>query len=310
MRKLTTQDFIEKANKIHGDKYDYSKVQYIDKKTPIMIICPTHGEFFQKPYNHLNGCGCKECAKENRRKQLALTVDDFIKRAEEIHGDEYNYSKVKYVNANTKILIHCNYCNNDFEQKPIKHLLGQGCPYCCGERISKTKIMAKEGFIEKAKKIHGNEYDYSKIEYKGYKIPILIHCNICGNDFYQSPQGHLQGEGCPKCKMSHLESDIKHFLIDNNIEFEEQKKFDWLGRQSLDFYIPSKNIAIECQGEQHYKEKKFFGGKEGFLKRKILDDRKKKLCEENHIKLLYYAYKKWDNEVITDKDELKRKIQD
>lgn len=309
MRKLTAQEFIEKAKKIHGDAYDYSKVNYIDNKTSVTIICKKHGEFQQKPSDHLSGCGCKKCAKEKAHNRFAMTTDEFIKRAKKVHNNDYDYSKVKYVNANTKVIIHCNKCNNDFEQKPVKHLLSQGCPYCCGEKISKIKIMPKEEFVEKAKAIHGDKYNYSKAVYKGYKAPLLIHCNTCHSDFYQSPEGHLHDEGCPKCRISHLENEIKQFLIDNKIEFEGQKKFDWLGLQSLDFYLPYYNIAIECQGEQHYKEKKFFGGEKGFLRRKVLDERKKRLCEENHIKLLYYANKKYNDEIIIDTNDLLKEIQ-
>ena len=101
---------------------------------------------------------------------------------------------------------------------------------------------------------------------------------------------------------------MRHILNENKIEFEEQKKFDWLGRMSLDFYIPNKKIAIECQGEQHYIPIKWFGGKNKFDEQIVRDRRKEELCKENGIKVLYYSNKKWDDNTITSKEDLLKKI--
>ena len=87
-----------------------------------------------------------------------------------------------------------------------------------------------------------------------------------------------------------MENKIVNVLKKNNINFEQQKRFDWLGRQSLDFYLPDYNIAIECQGEQHFKSVDYWGGKDAYNKRKQLDLKKKKLCEKNNIKLYYILY--------------------
>ena len=93
MKKVTTEDFIKKAREIHGDKYDYSKVEYIKRNQKVCIICPVHGEFWQIPGNHLCGNGCSECSGKKKS-----NTEDFIKKAREIHGDRYDYSKVNYVN--------------------------------------------------------------------------------------------------------------------------------------------------------------------------------------------------------------------
>ncbi|MBO6254826.1 MAG: hypothetical protein J6O49_14465 [Bacteroidaceae bacterium] len=98
------------------------------------------------------------------------------------------------------------------------------------------------------------------------------------------------------------------FLEENGIEFERQKKFDWLGRQSLDIYVPSVNIGIECQGLQHFKPINYFGGIEGFKKRVKLDKLKKELCDANGINLLYYSDENIDESVITDKELIWEKI--
>ena len=148
--------------------------------------------------------------------------------------------------------------------------------------------MTNNIFIEKAKKIHGDKYDYSKVKYVNIHTKVCIICPIHG-EFWQVPNYHLSGCGCPQCKKSHLENEVESFLKMNNILYESQKKFEWLGLQSLDFYLPKYGIAIECQGEQHYKSIKKFGGEITFNKIQIRDYNKKKLCMENGIKLLYYT---------------------
>lgn len=100
MKKLTKDDFVEKARIVHRDKYDYSKVIYINSQTPVCIICPEHGEFYQTPNNHLRGKGCILCGGSKR-----LTRDEFIKRAIDLYGDLYDYSKVEYINIDTKVCI-------------------------------------------------------------------------------------------------------------------------------------------------------------------------------------------------------------
>lgn len=125
-RKLTREEFIEKAKKIHGDKYDYSKVEYKNVSTKVCIICKEggHGDFYQRPREHLKGSGCLKCV--NREK---LDTEKFIKRAREVHGDSYNYNKVEYKDSITPVKISCK-IHGYFTQSPSKHLQGHGCPKC------------------------------------------------------------------------------------------------------------------------------------------------------------------------------------
>lgn len=305
-------EFIEKAKQVHGDKYDYSNVEYVNSKIPVKIFCKKHEKyFFQAPYNHVSGQGCPQCAIEKNVSKSKIGTDNFIKRAQNIHGDKYDYSKVNYINRNTKVNIHCNICGKDFEQTPAIHLSGHGCPYCANEKTRQRLLLTKEEFIKKAKKIHGDRYDYSNVEYNGVHKQIFIHCNKCGNDFWQDANSHLHGVGCPICQSSHLEEEMRLLLKENHIEFEEQKRFDWLGKQSLDFYIPSKSIAIECQGEQHYQSVKIFGGFQKFVRQKTLDIQKRKLCTENHVKIIYFTHftKAIDNQSTFDsKEKILKKI--
>ena len=282
MKKLTTIEFIEKAKNIHGDKYDYSKVHYVNNQTKVCITCPVHSEFWQTPAMHLSGNGCPKCWSESYSKQRLKGKDSFIKEAKQIHGEKYDYSKVEYKGTHSKACIICP-VHGEFWQTPRKHLDGNGCPMCYG-----NKKLTTEEFIEKAKSVHGDKYDYSMSVYKNSRTSLKIICPKHG-EFMQIPHSHLSGQGCPCCNFSHLENEIKLVLDDNNIVYEMQKRFEWLGKMSLDFYIPSKNIAIECQGSQHYTPYDFFGGETKLLELKERDRIKKKLCSEHDIKLLYYG---------------------
>lgn len=132
-KKVTVLDFIEGAKSIHNSKYDYSKVNYVNNRSKVEIVCPIHGPFFQTPNNHLRNRGCFNCSKIKK-----LSHDDFIRRAKIVHGDKYNYSKTKYVNHKTKVIIICP-IHGDFLQNTNHHLRGNGCVYCT-IRISKPEI--------------------------------------------------------------------------------------------------------------------------------------------------------------------------
>ena len=153
--------------------------------------------------------------------------------------------------------------------------------------------LTTEEFIKKAKNVHGDKYDYSKVEYKGSREKICIIYHKHG-EFWQKPNKHLNGEGCPKCSESHIESEVRKILIENRIKFEQEKKFNWLGLQRLDFYLNDYNIAIECQGRQHFEDVGFFNnGKNGndylsYIKK--LDKKKKELCEKHEVKLYYINF--------------------
>ena len=156
--------FIEHAREVHGDKYDYSKVNYINSTTEVTIICPVHGEFKQKPIFHLQGCGCKKCSSKK------YTTEKFIEAARNIHGDKYDYSKVDYVDCFTDVTIICP-VHGEFQQTPHIHLQGAGCSECSGHKRYTT-----ETFIAAARKVHGDKYDYSKVEYINSYTEVTIIC--------------------------------------------------------------------------------------------------------------------------------------
>lgn len=191
-RVYTTEDFIAKAREIHGDKFDYSKSVYTNNKSKLDITCKIHGDFSTTPNSHFYSAGgCGYCANNVR-----LDNESFIKRARNVHGDKYDYTKIDYVNTATKITIICP-THGEFEQTPNKHLQG-GCKKCGDEARGKVQRSSTEEFIKKAKAVHGDLYDYSKVEYKTARKKIIIICKDHG-EFEQTPDSHLNGRKCGYC---------------------------------------------------------------------------------------------------------------
>lgn len=261
-----------------------------------------------------------------KREKYKLNTEDFIKRAKEKHGDKYNYLKSVYKNKRTKVIIHCNIHDIDFEQLPLNHIRGQGCPIC-GKKIAqersgnyKNKRKTKEEFQNDLNKIYGEKYEVLS-EYVNNKTKVKIYCHNKNSDgkehgvFYIKPNDLICGHGCKRCVHSSLEEEIENLLIENNIKFETQKKFkEWLGEQRLDFYLPDYNVAIECQGKQHFEPVDFAGnGKEwaneNYEKIKILDEKKFELCKNNGIIIYYYSSKDYEyKNLYVDKEKLIEKI--
>ena len=186
-----TKLFIEKARKINGDNYDYSKVEYVKAIKQVIIICKEHGDFLQTPNAHLSGYNCYKCGLYINKTKSNL--NEFIKRAKEIHGDKYDYSLVEYKTSNDKIKIICQ-IHGIFEQNPSNHLQGYNCIKCAGVNKSNN-----DEFIKRAKEIHGDKYDYSLVNYIQANSKIIIICKIHGK-FEQTPSKHTNGkQGCIKC---------------------------------------------------------------------------------------------------------------
>lgn len=191
-KKVTTEDFITRAREVHGDKYDYSKSVYVAAIKNITIVCPVHGEFQQRPANHLTGRGCRECAGNK-----PLTVQRFIERAKAKHGDRYDYSQVKFEGVENKVTIVCPN-HGPFNQWVMAHLKGFNCPKCGRESVAGKLGHSLDRFIQDAKNAHGDKYDYSEVEYKNALSKVKIICPAHGA-FMQTPASHIRGISCSKC---------------------------------------------------------------------------------------------------------------
>jgi very-short-patch-repair endonuclease len=220
-----------------------------------------------------------------------LTIEEFIERAKKIHNNYYNYSKAEYINANTKVCIICPK-HGEFWQKPSSHImtLKSGCPNCANKKIANDRKLTTEEFIERAKEVHGNRYDYSKVEYINAHIKIKIICKIHGV-FFKTPNNHVlnKHQGCPKCKNKSIgEERIKKFLIKNRIDFLTEKKFKKCKDKRqlpFDFYLFDYDLLIEFDGRQHFFENNNWG-KESLLYTKRHDEIKNIFCKNNNIKLI------------------------
>jgi Zn-finger nucleic acid-binding protein len=290
---MDTNEFIQKSKEIFGeDTYDYSKTVYVDKNTKVTIICKKHNrEFKQTPSQHLKGAqGCEDCLNEFRSEQKRMSDETVISRAREIHGDKYDYSKMKYKNCLDPVEIICP-IHGSFWQSIRHHVLrGHGCPQCNG-----GVLQTREEFIKKAEELHGvGKYDYSKVIYVNAITNVEIICPRCNKSFWQTPHNHLSEKaGCPQCSgigTSKLEEEIESYLITNNISYNSQYSWDWLvfnRAQKVDFYLPDYGVVIECQGLQHFKEVDHFGGELEVTQAR--DQNKLKLCKEHGIKIYYFS---------------------
>ena len=298
-KRSNTNDFIKKAKEKHGDRYDYSKVEYLNNSTKVKIGCEIHGYFMQSPVVHTSqGAGCRKCAHDSRR----LSIKELIRGFKEIHGDKYDYSKVDYVNVDTPVIITCPE-HGDFSKTPYEHKRGRACNICSigriGPRIDRDtwidrwvekhdekydyslvpdvigrnsdyveivcpehgkfvqrvaehwkygcqqchqprRGIGTEGWIDEFRKVHGDRYDYSKFRYKKNNVVGIIICKEHG-EFYQAPSPHILGSGCPRC----------HYMRGANTE-------EWIKRcreihgntydySKMDYVRSSKKVTITCK---------------------------------------------------------------
>lgn len=258
-KRLTPEDFVSKSNAIHNNKFNYSKSNYINSATKIEILCPIHGSFSQIPSDHMRGIGCKLCGREKTGLKKRLTTQDFVEKASIIHNNKFDYSEVRYATSLEKVDIICPN-HGKFSQFPNDHLYGKGCRSCKYEKHSNELMDDNESFIKKAKIVHGDIYDYSKVSYKDSKTDVDILCKIHGL-FKQSPSNHINnGCNCPSCvsPQSKPEKFISDFLTNHNIKIVENDR-TIIGPKELDFYIPDYNLAIEFDGIYFHSE--LTGGK-------------------------------------------------
>ncbi|MCK9369653.1 DUF723 domain-containing protein [Candidatus Dojkabacteria bacterium] len=270
--------FLERARAVHGDKYDYSMVEYTAAHSKVSIICPEHGKFIQSPNNHISSkSGCPVCAGN-----IKSTVENFILKAMEIHKGRYEYSLVEYRNCKTKV---CVICPNHgvFNQTPDDHINAKaGCPQCAENlRGSKAKTPTEE-FIRQSRIIHKDKFDYSLVEYKNTHTKVKIICPTHGI-FEQVPMDHLKGNGCKLCsgkgvayKQEDILTKIKQIHADKgtpNYDYSLVKyknintKIKIICKEHGEFYITPKSILL-----QHAGCRQCGLNISGFNKRNTLDD--------------------------------------
>lgn len=238
-------EFVRRAKEVHGDKYDYSSVQYVNSITPVEIICRTHGSFTQAPSNHLAGReGCKSCLGR------LIDTESFLRKAAEVWNgreEKWDYSEAVYVNQGVKVKIICP-MHGPFYQNPRSHIKGMvGCSGCHGMNISTPE------FVERAVQVFpDSRWNYSEVEYLNMKDKVQFICPKHG-PFHQSPEKHLLGKvGCFSCQStgsSIVEGMFTEFISSLGVEFLPRKRELFANpRMEVDIWIPSKKVAIEFNG--------------------------------------------------------------
>lgn len=279
---IDKDSFVEKSNKIHNSKYDYSLFDYKDSTTKNKIICNIHGVFEQTPNTHMSGSGCRSCYIDS----LKSNTDYFIERSYQIHAKKYDYSLVRYTNNRTRVKIVCS-IHGIFEQTPSIHLMGSGCKKCMIDNLS----IGFEEFKRRSIEIHGNIYEYDASSYKNLKFKTTLICHKHGS-FKVIADNHLSKKrGCAKCSnnISKLE---KEWLDNIGIEEKYRQYRVNVGKKlyKVDGYSPINNIVYEFYGD-------FFHGNPNkynkdsinpLLKKKYSDLYDRTIKRENEIKSLGY----------------------
>lgn len=298
----TLDEVLSEFYSVHGLKYDYSKVQYVNTYTKVCIICKTHGEFWQQPRAHLAGQQCPKCTQHKNWKP-ASSAAEFEQLANQIHGHAYTYSD--YVSNSAMVTINCP-IHGPFRQRASSHLRGKGCPKCAGN--SKKDVST---FVAQAKKVHGDVYDYSLVNYVNAKSDITIICKEHGS-FKQRPSNHLSGKGCKLCGLSRMRKTLTYATSDfmalarkmHSDKYDYSKDEDDLAKYigsmvhitrhertiikpyEIDLFVPSKRLGIEYHGCYHHSYNHVESASER-QRHKLKAD----LAKRANIKLLqFYSY--------------------
>lgn len=246
--RMDTNEFIKRSKAKYGDTYDYSLVEYQGREIPVKIICKTHGVFPISPRTFLQGQskrpshGCPKC--DGIKEQKKITQDDFLQTVREKHGDKWDVSNIKYVNKKQILGLSCPDCKDNFETTTEKLMDGKGCPRCEG-RIKDLRY-----YVEEAKKVHGDEYDYSECYLSHNKSGAIVLNNIrCKHHGLYSTRAdvHIQQKcRCPKCypqKDKIPLEERRDAYIRRAIERHGEGRFDY---SQVDYHRKRDKVKIRC----------------------------------------------------------------
>ena len=277
--------FVEKAIIVHGDKYDYSYVDYKNSRTKVKVFCKNHGIFEQRPDTHLSGAICPKCSKEKTSKQRTLDLQEVISKAKQVHGDKYDYFKIKnYTKSREKYTIVCP-THGDFSMRFDKHMSGRGCPKCSMQSSGVNKRLLQDEAILSYKEKHGDRYSYERTVYLGDNNKITITCKEHG-DFELIPSNHYKGSGCPKCTKIKSIPELELIDLLNSYEKTISSERKVLEGKELDIFIPSKKTAIEFNGLYWHSDK--------FIDNNYHIDKTNK-CLEKDVRLIHIFEDEWIN---------------
>lgn len=249
--RLTTELFIARSRRVHGDRYDYSRALYVNNRTGVTIGCGEHGDFQQQPDGHMSGTGCPRCADRDRGRARTGTTAEFLAAAAAVHGDLYGYGSVRYVDSGTNVTITCSR-HGAFDQLPGSHLRGKGCPTCANAERSRWRTGSIEEFVRKARQVHGDIYDYSSVDYSRAQAKVTIDCRAHGA-FPQTPNGHLGGQGCPRCAQeanARARTDTVESFVAKALRVHGER-YDY---SSVEYRNSQTKVTIRCAGHGPFRQ--------------------------------------------------------
>ena len=287
-KKKTHEEYVKEVEQINPNIEVIG--QYVGSNIKITHRCKIDGYMWStQPNIILMGHKCPKCSG-----RVVLPHDEYVKKVFDINSDIEVVGT--YNGARNKILHRCKIDGYEWEITPDHILRGVGCPLC-GGKLRKTH----KQYVDEVFNVNPNIEVLD--EYISYKTPILHRCKVDGCEWYACPSNILFGTGCPQCSSSRGEREISMWLNNNLITFEPQKTFDGCRNKKLlpfDFYLPTHNVCIEYDGEQHYKSIDFFGGEEKLEKTRQRDNIKTNYCLKNNIQLLRIKYTENISEVLED----------
>lgn len=288
---VTTADFIARSTLIHSGKFDYSKAVYNGNHSKVLIICPTHGVFEQEAGSHLKGVGCSRCYGNE-----VIDTHEFIHRAMQKHGEKYTYEQTVYRGNKQKVVVGCSQ-HGPFSIRANDLLSGYGCKQCGRMASASERTYSLAEFIERARYVHHNKYDYSAAVYTHGDEKICVVCPSHGA-FWPTPNNHINNHtGCPKCLMSKGEKQIQFYLDSHSYQYQYNVPLPGCVQQKrlrFDFVLPNIRTCIEFDGKQHFEPIAFFGGWKTFQQQVSRDAKKTQLCLLHNWTLIRVNYRDLD----------------
>ena len=296
--RYSQQEYIDALKKVHGDTYDLSKTIYTASKDRVTATCKEHGDFTLRADHFLSGGNCPECARIVAVDKTKKEFEFYLAKFQEKHGDKYDYSKFDFKGSDVKGTVVCP-DHGEFLVTPVAHVK-HGC-YDCGKiaqalELTKTPEEKFEYFLNKARRVHGNKFEYFIDSYKDSILKTMIKCNKKDHVFWQLPASHLRGVGCPYCNESKGEIAVSDFLQNNDLPFFREYKIPEVKLYhkkhfEYDFCLLDYKILIEFHGKQHYEPVSVFGGEDEHEKVLQRDFAKEVLAKTFGYTLIVIHYK-------------------
>lgn len=282
--KSDTLAFIERAKAAHGDKYDYSMVEYSGTSGKVKIICPKHGTFEQAAGAHVAGQGCPECGSEIVGLRSRSNTGEVLSKIKAVHGEKYDYSNFKYEGCQKQTTVTCKK-HGEFQILPLTLINGGGCKQCGIDASASKQKLKQADVISKIESKHGKKYGYENLNYTGSKNKIALSCEKHGQ-FNAEAGSIFKGTGCPRCaNVGPSQGQLEMFeFINSVVPAELEVKFK-NSQHSHDILIPSLDLSVEYHGLIWHSSK--------FQKNERADFKKHRLAAAEGIRVIHIYEDEW-----------------